>query len=106
MGKKPSATLAIALLMLMAAVGAAQAAVDVEAAKELAKTNDRLKCHSADKDKKGPAMKKISTNTGASPMRRTRSSSTSPRDRPSPCPTAWKFDTKSSAPRILRNWQT
>ena len=60
MGKKPSAARAIAFLMLMVAFGPAQAAVDVEAAKELARTNDCLKCHSADKDKKGPSMQKIS----------------------------------------------
>jgi cytochrome c len=60
MGKKSSASRAIALLMVIAASGSAQAAVDVEAAKELARTNDCLKCHATDKDKKGPAMKKIS----------------------------------------------
>jgi cytochrome c len=60
LGKKPSAARAIAFLMLMVAFGPAQAAVDVEAAKELARTNDCLKCHSADKDKKGPSMQKIS----------------------------------------------
>ncbi len=57
MGNKSSAPRAIAFLMVIAAIGVAQAAVDVEAARELAKTNDCLKCHSADKDKKGPAMK-------------------------------------------------
>jgi cytochrome c len=60
MAKKFLASRAIAFFMVIAASGAAQAAVDVEAARELAKTNDCLKCHSADKDKKGPAMKKIS----------------------------------------------
>ena len=60
MRKKSSASRAITVLMVLATSGAAHAAVDVEAAKELAKTNDCLKCHSADKDKKGPAMKKIS----------------------------------------------
>jgi len=60
MKSKRSPTVAIALLMLMAVNAAAQATVDVEAAKELAKTNDCLKCHSADKDKKGPSMQKIS----------------------------------------------
>ena len=60
MRKKTLAMRAIAFLMAMANLGVAHAAVDVEAARELAKTNDCLKCHSADKDKKGPAMKKIS----------------------------------------------
>lgn len=59
MRKKPLVTWALAFLVGMVAFGSAQAAVDVEAAKELARTNDCLKCHSADKDKKGPAMKKI-----------------------------------------------
>ena len=60
MRNAPSDARAIAFLMAMATLGVAQAAVDVEAARELAKTNDCLKCHSADKDKKGPAMKKVS----------------------------------------------
>ncbi len=60
MASKRSVTVAIAFLMLMASVGATHAAVDIEAARELAKTNDCLKCHSADRDKKGPSMKKIS----------------------------------------------
>lgn len=37
----------------------AHAAVDVDAAKALAKSNDCLKCHAADKEKKGPSMAKI-----------------------------------------------
>lgn len=48
-----------AVLFAMSAVVPAHAAVDVEAAKALAKSNDCLKCHAADKDKKGPSMKKI-----------------------------------------------
>ena len=35
------------------------AAVDAEGAKALAKSNDCLKCHAVDKDKKGPSYKKI-----------------------------------------------
>ncbi|HOE43349.1 MAG TPA: c-type cytochrome [Rhodoferax sp.] len=46
-------------LLALSAMAPAQAAVDVEAAKALAKANDCLKCHAADKDKKGPSMKKI-----------------------------------------------
>lgn len=52
-------SLGVALCMAMGAMTSAQAAVDVEAAKALAKANDCLKCHAADKDKKGPSMKKI-----------------------------------------------
>ena len=37
----------------------AQQAVDVEAAKALARTNDCFKCHAADKDKRAPSMQKI-----------------------------------------------
>ncbi len=36
------------------------AAVDVEAAKELARANNCFKCHGVDKEKDGPAWKKIS----------------------------------------------
>lgn len=39
----------------------AQAAVDADAARALAKSNDCLKCHAVDKDKKGPSLQKIST---------------------------------------------
>ncbi len=37
----------------------AHAAVDVDAAKVLAKKNDCFKCHAPDKSKKGPSLKKI-----------------------------------------------
>jgi len=37
----------------------ASAAVDEEAAKALAKSNDCFKCHAIDKTKKGPSYKKI-----------------------------------------------
>jgi cytochrome c len=47
------------VLFALNALVPAHAAVDVEAAKALAKSNDCLKCHAADKDKKGPSMKKI-----------------------------------------------
>src|SRR5665647_1720974 len=43
---------------LMLAATAAQA-VDVEAAKALARQNNCLKCHAIDKDKDGPAYKKV-----------------------------------------------
>lgn len=35
------------------------AAADAEGAKALAKSNDCLKCHAVDKDKKGPSYKKV-----------------------------------------------
>ncbi|BCO26729.1 hypothetical protein MIZ03_1614 [Rhodoferax lithotrophicus] len=44
----------------LASVAPAQAAVDEEAAKALFKSNDCTKCHSVDKEKKGPSLKKIS----------------------------------------------
>ena len=47
------------VFLVFGAMAPAQAAVDVEAAKALAKSNDCLKCHAADKDKKGPSMQKI-----------------------------------------------
>jgi cytochrome c len=43
----------------MTSVAPAQAAVDEEAAKALMKSNDCTKCHSVDKTKKGPSLKKI-----------------------------------------------
>lgn len=51
--------LGVGLCLAFGVLSCAQAAVDVEAAKALAKANDCLKCHAADKDKKGPSMKKI-----------------------------------------------
>jgi cytochrome c len=39
--------------------GTAQAAIDEDAAKSLAKKNDCFKCHAVDKTKKGPSYKKI-----------------------------------------------
>ncbi len=52
-------SLSAAVVLSVAALSPAQAAVDVDAAKALAKSNDCLKCHAADKEKKGPSMKKI-----------------------------------------------
>jgi cytochrome c len=57
--KSTLSMLSASVLLVMASMAPAHAAVDVEAAKALAKTNDCLKCHAADKDKKGPSMKKI-----------------------------------------------
>jgi len=46
---------------LFSALGSssASAAIDEEAAKALAKSNDCFKCHAIDKTKKGPSYKKI-----------------------------------------------
>lgn len=51
--------LTASVLLALGTLAPAQAAVDVEAAKALAKANDCLKCHAASKDKKGPSMQKI-----------------------------------------------
>ena len=51
--------LTASVLFALSAMAPAHAAVDVDAAKALAKSNDCLKCHAADKDKKGPSMAKI-----------------------------------------------
>jgi cytochrome c len=40
----------------------AVAAVDADAANKMLKDNGCTKCHSIDKDKKGPAFKKVATN--------------------------------------------
>jgi len=49
------------VVWIFGAVMSAQAAVDVEAAKALARANDCLKCHAADRDKQAPSMAKIAT---------------------------------------------
>ncbi len=59
MKTKSLSILSATVLLALSAMSPAQAAVDVEAAKLLAKVNDCLKCHAASKDKKGPSMKKI-----------------------------------------------
>ncbi len=60
MAKKSLSLLGLAVsLASLVAASAAHSAVDVEAAKALAKSNDCLKCHAADKEKKGPSMKEI-----------------------------------------------
>ncbi|HTZ00363.1 MAG TPA: c-type cytochrome [Rhodocyclaceae bacterium] len=48
---------ALALIGLFAATSVQ--AVDADAAKQLAKQNNCFKCHSVDKDKDGPAYKKV-----------------------------------------------
>lgn len=44
---------------LLALAGGPARAVDADAAQALAKKNDCFKCHSLDKEKKGPSYKKI-----------------------------------------------
>lgn len=48
-----------AIILTTAFFTSANAAIDEDAAKSLAKRNDCFKCHAVDKTKKGPAYKKI-----------------------------------------------
>jgi cytochrome c len=48
-----------AVAVALASLSSAHAAIDEEAAKALAKSNDCFKCHAVDKTKKGPSLKKI-----------------------------------------------
>lgn len=60
--KSSNRSVALKALSICAAVAfasGAYAAVDAEAAKQLAKQNNCLKCHAIDKDKDGPAYKKV-----------------------------------------------
>lgn len=59
MSKMSFSLFGTAVLLALSAAVPAHAAVDEDAAKALAKKNDCLKCHAADKEKKGPSMKKI-----------------------------------------------
>jgi cytochrome c len=52
-------SLGLVAAVAMAFSAGAYAAVDAEAAQALAKKNECTKCHSVDKDKKGPSFKKI-----------------------------------------------
>ena len=54
--------LSASVVLAFAAISPAQAAVDADAAQALFKKNDCTKCHSVDKTKKGPALKKIAAN--------------------------------------------
>lgn len=56
---KTTLLLAGSLFVALAGLTPAQAAVDEDAAKALAKKNDCFKCHAIDKTKKGPSYKKI-----------------------------------------------
>jgi cytochrome c len=58
--KLPSLTvLGASFVLAFASIAPAQAAVDADAAQALFKKNDCTKCHSVDKTKKGPSLKKI-----------------------------------------------
>lgn len=57
-----SITSAAALALAALAVSTPAAALDAEAAQALAKKSECTKCHSVDKDKKGPSYKKIAAN--------------------------------------------
>jgi cytochrome c len=52
----------VAMAVLAISSTSAMAAVDADAAAALFKKNDCSKCHSIDKAKKGPALKKIAAN--------------------------------------------
>ncbi|MFI3188741.1 class I cytochrome c [Crenothrix sp. D3] len=54
-------------VVLTVACFSAQAAVDVDAAKALAKQNNCFRCHGTDKDKDGPAWNKIAAKFKADP---------------------------------------
>jgi cytochrome c len=49
----------VAFILVTGLFTPAQAAIDEDAAKSLARKNDCFKCHAVDKTKKGPAYKKI-----------------------------------------------
>ncbi len=57
----PLKSILASTLFVLATSAPAHAAIDVDAAKALFKENDCGKCHSPDKTKKGPSLKKIST---------------------------------------------
>jgi cytochrome c len=52
-------SMVVLLASLFVSSTPAQAAVDADGARSLAKSNDCLKCHAVDKDKKGPSLQKI-----------------------------------------------
>lgn len=54
-----AAGVAASVLIAFLAVAPAHAAVDADAAQALFKKNDCTKCHSVDKEKKGPSLQKI-----------------------------------------------
>lgn len=59
MGRSQFSLLFCNVVLVTIFVAPAHAEVDIEAAKVLARTNDCLKCHAAEKDKLGPSIAKI-----------------------------------------------
>ena len=59
MKKFPLSLVGASALLAFATMLPAHAAVDVDAAQALFKKNECTKCHSVDKTKSGPALKKI-----------------------------------------------
>lgn len=57
--KSSHSLIAAAAVLTMASLAPAHAAVDADAAQALMKSDGCTKCHAADKDKKGPSLKKI-----------------------------------------------
>ena len=57
--KSSLSILGLSVMLAFAGLAPVHAAIDIEAAKALAKKNDCLKCHAVDKTKKGPSLKKI-----------------------------------------------
>lgn len=56
-----------ALLLAVAGMARAQAPVDADAARMLAKRNDCFKCHAIDKTKKGPAYNRVAARLKTKP---------------------------------------
>lgn len=61
MKNKSSFMLAVPLVFALIGLAPVHAAVDAEGAQAQMKTNKCTKCHSAEKDKTGPSLKKIAT---------------------------------------------
>jgi cytochrome c len=59
MNKSSLSLVGASMLLALVSFSPAHAAVDVDAAQALFKKNDCTKCHSVDKTKKGPSLKKI-----------------------------------------------
>ncbi|NDP38534.1 MAG: c-type cytochrome [Rhodoferax sp.] len=67
MFKTTLSVVSASILFAFASVVPAHAAVDEDAAKALFKKNDCTKCHSVDKTKKGPSLKKIAADLKGKP---------------------------------------
>jgi cytochrome c len=58
-GRSNIATLSVAVAVFAASFSCSALAVDVDAAKALARQNNCFKCHAVEKEKDGPAYKKV-----------------------------------------------